>query len=153
MDPHTAHTWKVYCLDKNSGRILWERSARQGVPKIKVDSPQIRSDFNLRFEQQNTVDRILDQNVDTRRLMTCGVWHRWEMVLRLNTLGVTDGVLRWWVDGTLIMDYSDVTYITPGNTLGFYTFKFWPYWGGIGGSKTRDDYMQVDHIYISGIKK
>ena len=125
----------------------------QGVPKIKVDSPQIRSDFNLRFEQQNTVDRILDQNVDTRRLMTCGVWHRWEMVLRLNTLGVTDGVLRWWVDGTLIMDYSDVTYITPGNTLGFYTFKFWPYWGGIGGSKTRDDYMQVDHIYISGIKK
>ena len=59
----------------------------QGVPKIKVDSPQIRSDFNLRFEQQNTVDRILDQNVDTRRLMTCGVWHRWEMVLRLNTLG------------------------------------------------------------------
>src|SRR5256886_10960439 len=48
------------------------------------------------------------------------------------------------------MDYSDVTYITPGNTLGFYTFKFWPVWGGIGGSKTRDDYMQLDHIYISG---
>jgi outer membrane protein assembly factor BamB len=31
----TPHTWKVYCVDKNSGRILWERTAFQGVPKFK----------------------------------------------------------------------------------------------------------------------
>jgi outer membrane protein assembly factor BamB len=35
VEDDTAHTWKVYCLDKKSGRILWERSARQGVPRIK----------------------------------------------------------------------------------------------------------------------
>jgi len=29
------HIWKVYALDKNSGKILWERVAYEGVPKVK----------------------------------------------------------------------------------------------------------------------
>jgi len=29
------HQWKVYCLDKKSGRILWEQLACQGIPKVK----------------------------------------------------------------------------------------------------------------------
>ncbi len=29
------HTYKVYALDKNSGKILWERIAFDGIPKIK----------------------------------------------------------------------------------------------------------------------
>lgn len=29
------HTWKVYCLDKQTGKILWERTAYEGVPKVK----------------------------------------------------------------------------------------------------------------------
>lgn len=30
-----AHEWKIYCLDRNTGRILWERLAYKGVPKVK----------------------------------------------------------------------------------------------------------------------
>jgi outer membrane protein assembly factor BamB len=29
------HTWKVFCLDKATGKILWERVAYEGLPKIK----------------------------------------------------------------------------------------------------------------------
>jgi len=29
------HTWKVYALDKQTGRILWEQVAYEGVPKVK----------------------------------------------------------------------------------------------------------------------
>lgn len=29
------HTWKVYALDKGTGKILWERIAYEGVPKVK----------------------------------------------------------------------------------------------------------------------
>jgi len=29
------HEFKVYCLDKNSGKIIWERTARKGIPKSK----------------------------------------------------------------------------------------------------------------------
>jgi outer membrane protein assembly factor BamB len=31
----TKHTWRVYCLDKRTGKILWDRVATEGVPKIK----------------------------------------------------------------------------------------------------------------------
>lgn len=31
----TKHTWKVYALDKQTGKILWEKVAHEGVPRIK----------------------------------------------------------------------------------------------------------------------
>jgi outer membrane protein assembly factor BamB len=31
----SKHTWKIYCLDKQTGKILWEKVAYEGVPKIK----------------------------------------------------------------------------------------------------------------------
>jgi ankyrin repeat protein/outer membrane protein assembly factor BamB len=31
----TEHTWLVYCLDKRSGKVLWEQTACKGVPKVK----------------------------------------------------------------------------------------------------------------------
>jgi len=31
----SKHSWKVYCLDKKSGRVLWEKTAHEGVPKTK----------------------------------------------------------------------------------------------------------------------
>ncbi|HAX41673.1 MAG TPA: PQQ-binding-like beta-propeller repeat protein [Bryobacteraceae bacterium] len=29
------HEWKIYCLDRRTGDILWERLAYKGVPKVK----------------------------------------------------------------------------------------------------------------------
>ena len=31
----SSHQWMVYSLDKRSGKILWSRTAHQGVPKVK----------------------------------------------------------------------------------------------------------------------
>lgn len=31
----SKHTWKVFCLDKKSGKVLWERVAHEGAPKVK----------------------------------------------------------------------------------------------------------------------
>lgn len=35
VEDDTVHKWIVYCLDKRTGKILWERVAHTGVPKIK----------------------------------------------------------------------------------------------------------------------
>jgi outer membrane protein assembly factor BamB len=35
VDDDSIHEWKVYCLDKNTGKILWEKTAHKGVPKVK----------------------------------------------------------------------------------------------------------------------
>jgi outer membrane protein assembly factor BamB len=29
------HTWKVFALDKQTGKVLWERTAYEGLPKVK----------------------------------------------------------------------------------------------------------------------
>jgi outer membrane protein assembly factor BamB len=34
-DDTAPHTWKVLALDKKTGRVVWERTACQGVPKVK----------------------------------------------------------------------------------------------------------------------
>jgi len=31
----SKHSWRVYCLDKATGKIIWERVAHEGVPKTK----------------------------------------------------------------------------------------------------------------------
>jgi outer membrane protein assembly factor BamB len=31
----SVHDWKVFCIDKNSGKTIWERTAYTGVPKIR----------------------------------------------------------------------------------------------------------------------
>ncbi len=31
----SKHTWKIYALDKKSGKVLWERVAHEGPPKTK----------------------------------------------------------------------------------------------------------------------
>jgi outer membrane protein assembly factor BamB len=35
VNESTEHSWRVHCLDKRTGKILWERTACTGVPKIK----------------------------------------------------------------------------------------------------------------------
>ena len=34
-DDNSKHSWRVYCLDKNTGRIIWEKAIYEGVPKVK----------------------------------------------------------------------------------------------------------------------
>ena len=31
----TKQSWRIYCLDKKSGRILWEKTAHEGIPHVK----------------------------------------------------------------------------------------------------------------------
>src|SRR5262249_42080542 len=35
VNDKTKHQWRVYCLDKRTGKVLWERTALEGVPKVK----------------------------------------------------------------------------------------------------------------------
>ena len=35
VDDESIHEWMVYCLDKNTGSLLWEKMAYKGVPKQK----------------------------------------------------------------------------------------------------------------------
>jgi outer membrane protein assembly factor BamB len=35
VNDESVHAWKVYCINKNTGKIIWEKTPYTGVPKIK----------------------------------------------------------------------------------------------------------------------
>ena len=35
VNDSSVHVWKVYCIDKGSGKILWEQAAHEGIPQVK----------------------------------------------------------------------------------------------------------------------
>jgi outer membrane protein assembly factor BamB len=35
VEDATVHRWKLFCLDRKSGAVLWERTAHEGVPRVK----------------------------------------------------------------------------------------------------------------------
>ena len=35
VEDASPHSWKVYCLDRRTGKVMWERVAIEAVPKIK----------------------------------------------------------------------------------------------------------------------
>jgi hypothetical protein len=87
------------------------------------------------------------QNVQNVVLVP-GRWYRFELYeKRASASGVADGVVRWWIDGTLAADYS--TALTRGEL--YSEFHLDPVWGGnAGGRKQHDDFLRFDHIYLSG---
>jgi hypothetical protein len=103
------------------------------------------------FVRAGGFTRRLEQNRSQARLMTCGVWHHWEVYLSLNTLGQANGVLKWWIDGTPVLEYGNITYIFGQNTMGFWQWKWNPTWGGMKGVRTRDDFILIDDLYMSGL--
>src|SRR5215510_1556309 len=32
---NVKHTWRIYCLDKQSGRVLWSQTAYEGIPRAR----------------------------------------------------------------------------------------------------------------------
>jgi hypothetical protein len=70
-----------------------------------------------------------------------GQWHRIEWFMDKSA-----GILRWWLDGQLIGDYSGVPYPSAA----FSEFKISSTWGGIGDTKQETDYYWFDHARVSG---
>ena len=35
VDDSSVHEWRVLCLDKNTGEVLWNETAHKGIPKVK----------------------------------------------------------------------------------------------------------------------
>jgi hypothetical protein len=73
-----------------------------------------------------------------------GSWHKIELYFRYNT--PANGIIRWWMDGTLIGDYTNISFPASGC---FAEFQFSPTWGGVGDVKTETDYFWFDRAYVS----
>jgi hypothetical protein len=87
--------------------------------------------------------RIWYPNVTTT-WVSPGTWYRIEFYYRWETTPGSsgDGIIRWWVNGVLNGDYTNVTYPSAG---GFQQFEYAP-------SRQRvnvEQYMYIDHTHVS----
>jgi hypothetical protein len=76
-----------------------------------------------------------------------GNWHQIEWQIEYNTTtSPANGIMRWWMDGTLIGQYTDILY----PTIGMGEFQLSPTWGGVGDVKTQTDYFWYANAFLSG---
>lgn len=88
----------------------------------------------------------LTANVAQRPVLP-GPWHRIEWHVKYESRsGAGDGIVRWWLDGTLSGSYTDVHF--PPDA-GFVEYQMSPTWGGVGDVKRHADFYRFDHTYIS----
>ncbi|HKG93150.1 MAG TPA: Ig-like domain-containing protein [Gemmatimonadaceae bacterium] len=73
---------------------------------------------------------------------TTGVWHKIEWQVRTGT----GGLVRWWVDGVLTGEYTNLNCM--GSRLDWVEIA--PTFGGTGDTKQQNDYIRYDHVRISG---
>lgn len=79
-----------------------------------------------------------------------GDWHRVEAFFQLNSVangvGVKDGVIRMWYDGTLIMEHTNIVMRTGANaTMMFRQFQMAPY---IGDGSPLDQTIWIDDLIV-----
>jgi hypothetical protein len=74
-----------------------------------------------------------------------GAWHNIELYFKYNN-GGANGIVRWWMDGTLIGDYTNISFPASGC---FAELQLAPTWGGVGDVKTETDYFWFDHVLAS----
>lgn len=94
--------------------------------------------------------RILTPNLASVELVR-GRWHRWEVVLIVNSGDNTDGQVHWWVDGTKVGEYRDVAFGSATQGKVWQLLSWRPIWGGQGDTLLEDQYMWMDHYYASGL--
>ena len=92
------------------------------------------------------------QNAGSRQF-TVGEWHHIEMLVNVGSPDQANGSLRVWLDGELVLRHDGVKHLDSDYdfTQGIFQAEWAPVWGGVGGVRTRDDFMQVDNFYISGM--
>jgi hypothetical protein len=81
-------------------------------------------------------------------------WNHVEAYFQMNSIvggvGVADGVMQYWFNGTLVIDRHDILFRTAARpTIQFHQFLIAPY---IGDGSPVDQYMWVDDLIVATSK-
>jgi hypothetical protein len=125
----------------------------QGFPLFKPGGLQT-GPLAARSDYMGWGDACRDYFGNPNRI-TLDEWHQFEFYGKLNDMGEANGVLRIWLDGELYSQCDYMSYVTTAYPHGFWQVHFQPVWGGWheGLRKSQDDYVYLDHIYVSGVGK
>lgn len=75
--------------------------------------------------------------------VSLGMWHRIELLV--DDADPAHARVAWWLDGQLVGNYIDLQW--PSAQFTYYRLE--PDWGD-ASSKTENDFLRYDHVYVSG---
>jgi hypothetical protein len=109
-------------------------SAGSGGPPFRIGSNTEWAPYGQFIRYPNVTTTVVD----------VGQWHRVEFYYRWETTPGSsgDGIIRWWVDGVLNGNYTDVHY--PASS--FAEFQFAP---TLQNPPPAEQYMYIDHTHVS----
>lgn len=88
--------------------------------------------------------------IDPRTLFTTNTWHHMQFEWGESSgLGVSDGVLRWWFDGVLKVERTDLDTLNDNESYKYpYIVGFQRVWEC---SETDDNHIYLDDIYMDSV--
>ena len=104
----SEHTWKIYALDKATGKIVWENTAHVGVPKVKRHTKSTQANSTPATDGTRVVALF----------GTVGVLAAWDMngkPLWKTDMGVLDS--GWFFDPTYQWGHSSSPIIHQGKVI------------------------------------
>jgi hypothetical protein len=133
--------------ESNSNKIQYIFTGSNGSIFMAMYGPP-PGPYELRVFPQFTTSSDVWLVPNVKRVpVILGRWHKIEWLISYNTTtDPANGICRWWLDGQLIGDYTNVKY--PSEPLDEY--KVAPVFGGVGSPKARQDYFWYDHVRLSG---
>lgn len=141
---HSSGVNKMFFIDTNSDSN--PEITNEGVISLISDNP---SDVRLEVHIQDPTIQELVHNV-TPVSWTLDSWKKCEIQCIRSTGGGANGTVKLWVDGVLCINRTDVSWKATGSAA-FRAARFHPNWGGSASQlKTQEDYVDIDHIYMSG---
>jgi hypothetical protein len=75
-------------------------------------------------------------------------WDFTEIVLTGNSAGTANGSMDWYLNGVHVGSVSGLQW-TAGATA-WNVFELWPVWGGAGDIVPSTQWIEWDHVYLSG---
>jgi outer membrane protein assembly factor BamB len=108
VDDLSEHTWKIFCLDKKTGSVLWDKTAFTGVPKVKR---------HTKASQANSTPATDGTHV-VALFGSIGLLAAWDMngkPLWTKDIGVLDS--GWFFDPTYQWGHSSSPIIHDGKVI------------------------------------
>lgn len=76
-------------------------------------------------------------------------WHWYEMRIKVNTPGGSDGIAEMWIDDVLHLQYFNLRFRDVGDTAGYGAMQHTAEYGGGGSVINQNQFWWVDHSVIS----
>lgn len=90
-----------------------------------------------------------NQGCEAAHRIERGQWHGVEVLARSNAPGASNGRLKLWLDGVKVFDYDGIQFSEEGSERSFSHVEWNPVFGGLFDELPVEQWMDMDHIYLS----